>query len=68
MYWQHILKYRHHYCRMEYTMDVITHKKVLLTNIKENVYMYEEVLTFVDRVTVTSAPLAARCVGILRMN
>jgi hypothetical protein len=46
---------------MEYTVDVIKHKKGLLV-IKEIFYIniYREVLAFVDRFIATGAPLAAR--------
>jgi hypothetical protein len=55
---------------MEYTMDVIKHTEGLLMNIKENfyIYMYREVLTFVEWFIVTGAPLAARHVQILPVN
>jgi hypothetical protein len=47
---------------MEYTVDVIKHKRGLSMNIKENfyVYIYREVLPFVNRFITTGAPLAAR--------
>jgi hypothetical protein len=60
---------------MEYTMDVMKHKKGLLMNIKENFYIYicREVLAFVDqfmsvRFMVTAALPAARRIQILLMN
>jgi hypothetical protein len=55
---------------MEYTVDVIKHKKGLLMNIKENVYryIYKEVLTFVDQFIASGALPAARRIRILLMN
>jgi membrane protein required for beta-lactamase induction len=67
---QHIIKYRHRYGEIEYTMDVIKHKKGLLMDIKENffIYIYREVLTLVFWFIATGAPLAARRVRILLIN
>jgi hypothetical protein len=55
---------------MEYTVDVIKHKRGLSMNIKENfyIYIYREVLPLVDRFIATGAPRAARYIRILPMN
>jgi hypothetical protein len=55
---------------MEYTMNVIKHKKGLLMDFKENfyIYIYREVLTFVDWFIAIGAPLAARRVRIFLIN
>jgi hypothetical protein len=55
---------------MEYTVDVIKHRRELSTNIKENIYIYiyREVLPFVGQFIATGAPLAARHIRILPKN
>jgi hypothetical protein len=55
---------------MAYTVDVITYQKGLLMNIKENfyIYMYREVLSFVNQFITTGALLAMRHIRILPMN
>jgi hypothetical protein len=55
---------------MEYTVDVIKHKRGISVNIKEHfyVYIYKEILAFVSWFLATGAPLAARHIQILPMN
>jgi hypothetical protein len=53
---------------MEYTVDVIRHKKGAINEHPKKFYIYREVLAFVDRFTATGAPLGKRHVRILPLN